>query len=335
MDFFDGLYGNVRQKAYFTSLIEEGKCSHAYILEAPAGGGKKTFALRLAASLAWATERDAHEREKKCKRILDGTSPDVRMLRREDGKKTIGVDAARDFCDSVYLTPSELDFKMYIFDEADRITPQAQNALLKIIEEPPRGVYMILLAENSLSLLSTVHSRAQRVSLQTFSPEELGIFARRDLPDKARDEEKLMFACRMAQGTIGRLRALLESGETVLGAYTTARKIIEGQISKGRETTYFDFLRIVTEFAVSRESIDALIEQLLAAYGDLMRMKHMETGSLSFFTQEEAERFTLMLPELTVLRSLEAVDAVCADAQYNVSVALSGAVLAMSLWNAI
>ncbi|MBQ9747394.1 MAG: hypothetical protein IJV98_01280 [Clostridia bacterium] len=334
MEFFEGLYGNAGQKAYFTSLIEEKKCSHAYILEAPAGGGKKTFALRLAAALAWASEQDADEREKKCKRILDGTSPDVRMLRREDGKKTIGVDAARDFCDSVYLTPSELDFKMYIFDEADRITPQAQNALLKIIEEPPVGVYMILLAENSLSLLTTIRSRAQRITLQTFTENELAIYARRHLPDPTREEEKLRFACRMAEGSIGRLQTLLASGDAEFSACHMAKTVVESQISKGRGNTYFDFLKSITDFVISREALDALTRYLLAAYGDLMRAKHTETGALSFFTAEEAERFTLLLPELSIIRSLEAIDAIRADTQYNTSVALSGAMLAMELWNA-
>ncbi len=293
-----------------------------------------TFAIRLAAALAWASEKDEAEREKKCKRILDGASPDVRVLRREEGKKTIGVDAARDFCDSVYLTPSELDFKMYIFDEADRITPQAQNALLKIIEEPPRGVYMILLAENALSLLSTVRSRAQKVALQVFSEKELAVWARKNLPEEQRDEEKLAFACRMAQGSIGRLKELLESGDAELSAYGMAKKIVEAQISKSRGHSYFDFLRGITDFVSSREALDTLTKYLLEAYGDLMRVKQTETQTFSFFTSEEAEELSLFLSELSIAKSFETVDAIRTDTQYNMSVMLSGAMLAMGLWNA-
>ena len=95
MRFLEDFYGNERQKDYFASLIEEGKCSHAYILEAPAGSGKKTFARLLAAALAFSSEKE-DERDAKCRRIMEGISPDVMMLTREEGKKTIGVDATRD-----------------------------------------------------------------------------------------------------------------------------------------------------------------------------------------------------------------------------------------------
>ena len=129
MDFFGDIFGNERQKSFFEALIREGRLSHAYILEAPSGGGKKTFALRIAAALA-AADDASEERDKQCRRILEGLSPDVRILSRgEDGKKTIGVEAVRDFTASVYLAPSELGFQFYIFDEADRITPQALSLI--------------------------------------------------------------------------------------------------------------------------------------------------------------------------------------------------------------
>ena len=176
MDFFDSIHGNDKQKNFFRSRIEEGKLSHAYILEAPQGGGKKMFALRIAATLASLEKTSPKERDEKCRRILEGLSPDVRILSRsDDGKKTIGVSAVRDFMASVYLAPSELGFKMYLFDEADRITPQAQNALLKVIEEPCKNVYLFLLCENSLSMLATVRSRAQKILLQTFGEQELAV----------------------------------------------------------------------------------------------------------------------------------------------------------------
>ncbi len=334
MRFLEDFYGNTRQKAYFSSLIEEGRCSHAYILEAPAGSGKKTFATLLAAALARSSE-SGEEGEKKCRRILEGTSPDVLMLTREDGKKTIGVDAVRDFCASVYLTPSELDFKMYIFDEADKITPQAQNALLKIIEEPPQGVYMILLCENSLSLLSTVRSRAQKVTLEVFDEEKLRLYARRGALPGAEDEEKLAFAVRMAGGSIGRLQTLLQESGTEFAAYGAAKKTVEYQVNQNRGVSYFDFLKHITEFASTRDALDALTKYLLSAYGDLARIKHADEAPLHFFTREEAERLSLFLAAETIEKSFAATDAVRADTQYNTSLSLSAAVLAMALWKAV
>ena len=331
MRFLEDFYGNDRQKAYFSSLIEEEKCSHAYILEAPAGSGKKTFAKLLAAAMAFSSEKE-NEREAKCRRIMEGTSPDVMMLTREEGKKTIGVDATRDFCASVYLTPSELSFKMYIFDEADRITPQAQNALLKIIEEPPRGVHMILLCENSLSLLSTVRSRAQKISLDVFDQERLKHYAKINAFAGADDAEKLDFAVRMAGGSIGKLRTLLESGDLEFSAYGAAKKIVEGQVSKGRGVSYFDFLKNITEHASTREAFDALTKYLVSAYGDLLRMKHAEDLPLHFYTAQEAEKLSLFMTTESIVNSFAATDSVRADMQFNTSLSLSAAVLAMELW---
>ena len=336
MDFFSDVYGNRKQKAYFSSLIREGKYAHAYILEAPEGAGKKTFARALAATLAAHTERGSEEETaKKCRRILEGNSPDVSMLKREDGKKTIGVDSVRDFCETVYLTPSELNFKMYVFDEADCITPQAQNALLKIIEEPPAGVYMLLLCENSLSLLSTVRSRAQKISLERFEAEALLAYAERFGLAEGAEGDRLAFAVRMAGGSIGKLKTLLDEESLAFSVYSMAKKIVEGQADKNRLVSYFDFLRSITDFVTTREILDALTADLLLAYGDLARIKNAEESASLFFEREEAEALSMQFAMESVSRSFAAVDAVRSDMRFNTGVAVTAALLAMELWAAV
>ena len=336
MEFFSEIYGNHKQKAYFSSLIREEKYAHAYILEAPRGTGKKTFARALAATLAAHFEKgNEEETAKKCRRILEGTSPDVMMLTREEGKKTIGVENVRDFCGTVFLTPSELNFKMYIFDEADCITPQAQNALLKIIEEPPAGVYMLLLCENSLSLLSTVRSRAQKISLERFDPSALRAYAEKNGLFDPADEEKISFAVRMAGGSIGKLKSLLDENAASFSVYSMAKKIIEGQAAKNRSVSYFDFLKRITDFVTTRETLDALTENLLLAYGDLARIKNAEESASLFFERDEAEDLSLQFAMESVSRSFAITDAVRADMKWNTGVAVSATVLAMELWAAV
>ncbi len=336
MNYFSDVYGNHKQKAYFSSLIREGKYAHAYILEAPQGAGKKTFARALAATLAAHSEKgNEEETAKKCRRILEGTSPDVMMLTREEGKKTIGVESVRDFCGTVFLTPSELNFKMYIFDEADCITPQAQNALLKIIEEPPAGVYMLLLCENSLSLLSTVRSRAQKISLERFEQSALRAYAEKNGLSAPGEDEKLSFAVRMAGGSIGKLKMLLDEEAFAFSVYSMAKKIIEGQASKNRSVSYFDFLKQITDFVTTREALDALTENLLLAYGDLARIKNAEESASLFFEEDEAEALSMQFAMESVSRSFAMTDSVRADMKWNTSVALSATVLAMELWASV
>ena len=336
MNFFDNVYGNQKQKAYFSSLIREEKYAHAYILEAPFGAGKKTFARSLAATLAMHSEKGPHEETlKKCKRIMEGTSPDVMMLGREENKKTIGVDAVRDFCGTVFLTPSELNFKMYIFDEADALTPAAQNALLKIIEEPPAGVYMLLLCENSLALLSTVRSRAQKISLEIFETSALYTYAKENELAGTENEEKLSFAVRMAGGSIGRLKTLLDEETFAFSAYSAAKKLIEGQADKNRSVSYFGFLKQTADFATTREALSALTENLILGYGDLIRIQNNEDGRLAFFTQEEADALSLRFATASLLKSFEIADTMHSDLKLNTGVSVSAALLAIELWSAV
>lgn len=334
MDFFEKIRGNEKQKAFFRERIGQDRLSHAYILEAPQGGGKKMFALRIAASLACLGEGSDEERSARCRRILDGTSPDVRILRTEDGKKTIGVSAVRDFMASVYLSPSELGFKMYLFDEADKITPQAQNALLKVIEEPWRGVYIFLLCENSMSLLATVRSRAQKIALQTFDEKELVSYAKEAGLPGAEDAEKLDFAVRTAHGAIGRLRGILENGETEYTAYLAAKKTVEGQAMKNHGTTYYAFLSSICGLASSKELFEAYVGYLLPAYGDLARGGLSEEYTPEFWTENEWQTYAAALSEETVAASFAAADQIRTELRLNTNLSLSAAALAIALWNA-
>ena len=167
MDFFDSIHGNDKQKNFFRSRIEEGKLSHAYILEAPQGGGKKMFALCIAATLASLEKTSPKERDEKCRRILEGLSPDVRILSRsDDGKKTIGVSAVRDFMASVYLAPSELGFKMYLFDESILSIGSANctNAGFGINKKSNLEVMIDKIPSNQeLSIVSEIISKSIRV----------------------------------------------------------------------------------------------------------------------------------------------------------------------------
>jgi DNA polymerase-3 subunit delta' len=224
---------------------------------------------------------------------------------------------------------------MYIFDEADCITPQAQNALLKIIEEPPAGVYMLLLCENSLALLSTVRSRAQKISLEKFDEAALRAYAQKTGLSDSVDEEKLSFALRVAGGSIGRLKMLLDEEAFAFSVYSMAKKIIEGQAAKNRSVSYFDFLKQIADFVTTREALDALTENLLTAYGDLARVKNAEESASLFFEQNEAETLSMQFAMESLSRSFAAVDAVRSDMRWNTGVAVSAAVLAMDLWAAV
>ena len=204
-NYFENIYGNAECVSYFSAAIAAGRLAHAYIIEGPAGSGKRTLAKAIAAQRV----EDSPFADK----IGRGQSPDLACFGLADKKKTIGVDTVRALNSEVYIKPSELDAKFFIITDCHAMTVQAQNAALKILEEPPQNVYFFLLTESAAALLPTVRSRAQTIRMQTFTDKELAVYALRDPKWRSLSEkEPLQFqkAIAIAGGCIGKLQ---ENGE--------------------------------------------------------------------------------------------------------------------------
>ena len=139
----------------------------------------------------------------------------------------------------------------------------------------------------------------------------------------------------MAGGSIGKLKTLLDEETFAFSAYSAAKKLIEGQADKNRSVSYFGFLKQISDFATTREALIALTENLRLAYGDLIRLQNHEEGSLSFFTNEEAETLSLRFATASLLKSFEIADTIRSDLKLNTGVSVSAALLAIELWSAV
>jgi DNA polymerase-3 subunit delta' len=158
---FPTLLGNMSLRRRLSKDIEEKRLSHAYILEGPRGSGKHTVALLSAAALSCTEQTQLPCGHcKSCEKILSGNSPDIITVGLEGEKVTIGVESIRMLKNDMYTAPNELGVKVYIIEDADKMTVQAQNAFLLSLEEPPEYVLFFLLCESSADLLETVRSRA-------------------------------------------------------------------------------------------------------------------------------------------------------------------------------
>lgn len=328
MNAFAEVFGNAEAKSLFSQCIKDNKLSHAYMLVGPAGCGKKTFAKAIASELA---RHDGSEEELVAK-IASGHSPDVLSIPTEE--KRIGIDTVRSFVSTVYLTPNELDFKMYIFDAADRMTPQAQNALLKIIEEPPKRVYIFLLCENTASILQTVRSRVIAVNMQTFSNEEVREHIKKSAPELAfsATEERMDFAVKLSCGALGAVKDLLDPENGEFEAYTKAHEVISSLSKKNRSVSYFDFISSILLFADSSEKLSLLLKYLAFFFRDVLAAQNSENLELNTLDEDAAVRYASVFPTVSVLSALDIVTEVKRNMAFNSNLGLACAYLAENLW---
>ncbi len=162
---FDDVIGHKAQINYLRRVLTQAKQAHAYTFVGPAGTGKKTIAERFVEQLLGLTPGAL------------GNNPDVTVIRREEDekggrKKTISIEVIKEACARLGLSAVG-SLKVVIIEEADLMTPQAQNALLKTLEEPQGPSLVILLAEDRQRLLPTLLSRVVSLHFSYVSPEDI------------------------------------------------------------------------------------------------------------------------------------------------------------------
>ena len=167
MKTFREIIGHEQIKDHMQTAVRNHKVSHAYILSGEAGMGKKTLAEAFAMTLL--CEQDGIEPCMEChacKQVLSGSHPDLVYVTHEK-PNTIGVEDIRtQINDTIMVRPYSSYYKIYIVDEAEKMTQQAQNALLKTIEEPPAYAIIMLLTANEGMLLPTIKSRCVTLTMK-------------------------------------------------------------------------------------------------------------------------------------------------------------------------
>ena len=161
---FNNIIGHEEIIRHLKNAIEAGKISHSYIFTGEKGSGKKLLAGTFAATLQCeAGGTEPCQKCDSCKKAMGKNHPDIIMVSHEK-PGTITIDEIRDqVIHDVDIRPYYSPYKIYIIADADMMTPQAQNALLKTIEEPPEYAVIMLLTNNIGGLLPTIQSRCVRL----------------------------------------------------------------------------------------------------------------------------------------------------------------------------
>jgi DNA polymerase-3 subunit delta' len=180
--------------------------SHAWLFTGPPGSGRSNAARAFAAALQCPFGGCGECNT--CITTLSGAHPDVTVVRTE--QLSIGVDEVRDLVRRAAMSPTTGRYQVLVVEDADRITERGADALLKSIEEPPARTVWLLCAPNADDLVATVRSRCRKVELSTPLTASIAeLLRRRDGIEPGLAD----YAARVAQGHVGRARALARSEE--------------------------------------------------------------------------------------------------------------------------
>ncbi|MBQ6386943.1 MAG: DNA polymerase III subunit delta' [Lachnospiraceae bacterium] len=200
---FQGIIGHRNVIRHLTDAMQSGRISHAYLFTGEDGSGKRMMADAFAMALVC---RDKSRPAPclicpSCRKAADHNHPDILYVMHEK-PNLLSVDEIRtQVVNTVEIRPYESEYKIYIIADAEKMNPQAQNALLKTIEEPPSYAVIILLTSRPEALLPTIHSRCVTLPLLPVPDREVDEYLRREvhLPDY---EARMLTA--FAQGNIGK-----------------------------------------------------------------------------------------------------------------------------------
>ena len=204
---FAEIVGQEDAKKLLKNAVISGNHSHAYILSGEKGSGKMMLAEAFATMLQCENPSDDACMEcHSCKQSLSRNNPDIIYVTREEGKANIGVDVVREkIVNDVDIKPYSNKYKIYIVDEAERMNQQAQNAILKTIEEPPEYAIIILLTANHNAFLQTILSRCVLIQMKSVDTESIKNILKNKY--ETVDYQANMVAS-FAQGNVGKAIAL-------------------------------------------------------------------------------------------------------------------------------
>ena len=242
------------------AALASGRLHHAYLLSGPAHVGKTTLAIQLAQAANCTADDPPCGACEPCTRVGAGVHADVSTIEvdpdaTEGARTVISIDAVKDLIASAHLRPYEGRTRVYVVQGADRLSQDAANALLKVLEEPPPDVLMLLLTDNPDGVLPTIRSRCQLLELRPLPLAQVAEVLR---DEHGVGEEQAEMLTRLSRGCLG---WAIEASEdpAVLAAVHQRLERITDVIEGGLEArfAYADQLarRFVRDRAAGREEL--------------------------------------------------------------------------------
>ncbi len=245
--YFENIIGQEFAKKYITNSIKNNKINHAYMFEGIEGIGKKRFADELSEILL-----DSHD--------IDN-SPDYINIY-SDGN-SIKIAQIRKLQIDIIIKPHK-DYKIYVINDAQKMTVEAQNALLKTLEEPPKYAIMILITNNKEVLLDTIKSRCEIIKFLPISLVELKNY----LVKNGIDDKRAQLLATFSRGSIKRALELSESVE-----FAIMREDIQSYIQTILDKNIVDILEIPSSMDKYKKEIASVLDMMVNYFRDIILLK--------------------------------------------------------------
>ena len=277
---FADIVGQEHLKEHLENAIKMDKVSHAYIINGEKNAGKefiaKTFAMALQCENRQGTEPcgECHS----CRQALSGNHPDIIFITHEK-PGTIGVDdIRRQVNNDVAIKPYKGPKKIYIMNEGEKMTAQAQNALLKTLEEPPEYAVLLILTGNVDSLLQTILSRCVVLNMKPAKDAQIKkyLMETMEIPDYKAD-----ICVAFARGNVGKAKLLASSEEfdkVKEEAITLLKYIKEMELNE-----IVAAIKKITEYKVD---VNDYMDILSIWYRDVLLFKATHDANLLIFKEE-------------------------------------------------
>ncbi|MCC0628476.1 DNA polymerase III subunit delta' [Clostridioides sp. ES-S-0108-01] len=245
--YFENIIGQDFAKRYLTNSIKKNKLNNAYMFEGIDGIGKKKFADELSRLLL-----DYENLE---------NSPDY-VLIKPDGN-SIKIAQIRNLQSDIVIRPHK-EYKIYIINNAEKMTVEAQNALLKTLEEPPNYAIIILVTNNKESLLETIKSRCDIIKFSPIPMEDL----KRYLINTGIEEERAQLLATFSRGSIENALNLSQSAE-----FSVMREDIQQYIQIMLDKNIVEILNIPNNMEKYRSQIISLLDIMINYFRDIILLK--------------------------------------------------------------
>lgn len=280
---FRSIYGHEHIIEHLKTAIAEGQVSHAYIFHGEDESGKMMIAEAFAQNILCETplhERGGQDTCNQCRSCLQVKShnhPDMIYITHE--KASIGVDDIRTQLNGdIMIKPYQSERKVYIIDEAEKMTEGAQNALLKTIEEPPSYAVILLLVNNVTALLPTILSRCVQLNLRPVAKDTIKglLMSKYQIPDYLAE-----ISATFSGGNVGKAIQFATSEE--FGRMKTA---VVSLVSKIFELHVYEIIDKIKELGEEKARITDYLDLCIMWYRDVLLYKATENEKVLLFGDE-------------------------------------------------